>query len=178
MEALKLAQQPASPVQDSTGTDKTEYSEVDSDASYNPNVTTITASTAASHGAPKSILKKKGKPKLTNKEKKERGLAIERIVTTLPLEFRGSDPNLRRHIETVIEGLLDREGRGVAREFLLYAPHATSSLRRFTVPELVKPPDLNQARVNKCMIALVHRKIVRKENSTVRTTSQLVVPKY
>lgn len=35
------------------------------------------------------------------------------------------------------------------------------------VIELVKPPDLNQARVNKCLIALVNRKIVRKENSTV-----------
>ena len=29
------------------------------------------------------------------------------------------------------------------------------------------PPDLNQARVNKCLIALVNRKIVFKENSTV-----------
>jgi hypothetical protein len=35
------------------------------------------------------------------------------------------------------------------------------------VIELIKPPDLNQARVNKCLIALVNRKIVRKENSTV-----------
>lgn len=33
--------------------------------------------------------------------------------------------------------------------------------------ELVKPPDLNQARVNKCLIALVNRKLVRKDNSTV-----------
>lgn len=32
----------------------------------------------------------------------------------------------------------------------------------------MKPPDLNQARVNKCLIALVNRKIVRKDNSTVR----------
>ena len=29
------------------------------------------------------------------------------------------------------------------------------------------PPELNQARVNKCLIALVNRKIVRKDNSTV-----------
>ena len=29
------------------------------------------------------------------------------------------------------------------------------------------PPDLNQARVNKCLIALVNRKIVTKDNSTV-----------
>ena len=36
------------------------------------------------------------------------------------------------------------------------------------VQDLIKPPDLNQARVNKCLIALVNRKIVTKENSTVR----------
>ena len=35
----------------------------------------------------------------------------------------------------------------------------------------MKPPDLNQARVNKCLIALVNRKIVRKDNSTVRLIS-------
>ena len=36
-----------------------------------------------------------------------------------------------------------------------------------TVVAFVKPPDLNQARVNKCLIALVQRKIVSKDNSTV-----------
>ena len=35
------------------------------------------------------------------------------------------------------------------------------------VTDLIAPPDLNQARVNKCLIALVNRKIVLKENSTV-----------
>lgn len=35
------------------------------------------------------------------------------------------------------------------------------------VTDLIAPPDLNQARVNKCLIALVNRKLVRKENSTV-----------
>ena len=38
----------------------------------------------------------------------------------------------------------------------------------------VKPPDLNQARVNKCLIALVNRKIVRKDNSTVRLISSVM----
>lgn len=38
-----------------------------------------------------------------------------------------------------------------------------------SVLEFVKPPDLNQARVNKCLIALVNRKIVQKDNSTVRS---------
>ena len=40
-----------------------------------------------------------------------------------------------------------------------------------SVLELVKPPDLNQARVNKCLIALVNRKIVTKENGTVCSPS-------
>jgi hypothetical protein len=38
------------------------------------------------------------------------------------------------------------------------------------VTDLIVPPDLNQARVNKCLIALVNRKIVHKENSTVCIT--------
>jgi len=67
---------------------------------------------------------------------------------SLPLEFRGSDPTLRRNMETVIEGLMD-------------APNRMAKLL-----DLVKPPDLNQARVNKCLIALVNRKAVKKDNST------------
>jgi DASH complex subunit DAM1 len=43
---------------------------------------------------------------------------------------------------------MDSEGRGVK------------------LTELIRPPDLNQARVNKCHIALVNRKIVQKDNST------------
>jgi len=35
-----------------------------------------------------------------------------------------------------------------------------------TVTELLKP-DLGQARVNKCLIALVNRKVVQKDNGTV-----------
>lgn len=60
-------------------------------------------------------MKKKGKPKLTAKEKKERSFMIDKVISVLPLEFRGNDPNLRRNMETVIEGLLDKEGKGAAR---------------------------------------------------------------
>lgn len=35
------------------------------------------------------------------------------------------------------------------------------------VTDLIVPPDLSQARVNKCLIALVNRKVVRKDNATV-----------
>ncbi|TDL22791.1 hypothetical protein BD410DRAFT_722468 [Rickenella mellea] len=102
---------------------------------------------------PVSILKnggpkKKAKPKLTAKERKERSLAIDKTVSCLPLEFRGQDPNLRRHVEAVIEGLMDSESNGIR------------------MIDLIKPPDLNQARVNKCLIALANRKIVSKDKST------------
>jgi hypothetical protein len=39
---------------------------------------------------------------------------------------------------------------------------------------MIVPPDLNQARVNKCLIALVNRKIVTKDNSTVGGKNVLV----
>jgi len=95
-----------------------------------------------------SKVKKKGKPRLTPKEKKERSIAIEKVTSALPLEFRGSDPTLRRNIEMVIGRLMDSDGRGLK------------------LIEMIVPPDLNQARVNKCLIALVNRKIVTKDNST------------
>lgn len=116
-------------------------------------------------------MKKKPKAKLSAKEKKERSMLADRVITTLPLEFRGSDPNLRRNMETVIEGMLNRQGRGVTRGWLLvflseYLTHVIPM--NDSVVELIKQPDLPQARVNKCLIALVNRKVVRKDNSTVR----------
>ena len=39
------------------------------------------------------------------------------------------------------------------------------------VIEMIVPPDLNQARVNKCLIMLVSRKFVTKDNSTVSARS-------
>ncbi|XP_006463479.1 hypothetical protein AGABI2DRAFT_208298 [Agaricus bisporus var. bisporus H97] len=96
-------------------------------------------------GIPK---KKVLKPKMTAKERKERDLEIERIISALPLEFRGSDPNLRRQMETIIEGILK------------------ASDQTIKLQDLIKPPDLNQARVNKCLIALVNRKVVQKESQS------------
>lgn len=97
---------------------------------------------------PPTKTKKKVKPKLSAKEKKERSMMMEKLISCLPLEFRGSDPNLRRSMESIIEAMMDSEGRGVK------------------LIELIAPPDLNQARVNKCLVALVNRKLVRKDNST------------
>ncbi|KAH9169330.1 DASH complex subunit Dam1-domain-containing protein [Lactarius sanguifluus] len=93
-------------------------------------------------------VKKKGKAKLTPKERKERKIAIDEIITLLPLEFRETNSSLRRNVETVIERLMDSEGRGLK------------------LIEMIVPPDLNQARVNKCLIMLVSRKFVTKDNST------------
>ncbi|KXN87765.1 hypothetical protein AN958_08149 [Leucoagaricus sp. SymC.cos] len=115
-------------------------------------VTTVGNTTGGSalSGVSAGVQKKKVlKPKMTAKERKERDMEIERIISTLPLEFRGSDPTLRKHMETVIEGILKSRDQTVK------------------LPDLIgKPPDLNQARVNKCLIALVNRKVVQKDNST------------
>ncbi|KAI9513402.1 DASH complex subunit Dam1-domain-containing protein [Russula earlei] len=94
--------------------------------------TTTFADGSLAPGSSKSAVakvKKKGKPKLTPKEKKERS-------------------TLRRNIEMVIERLMDSDGRGLK------------------LIDMIVPPDLNQARVNKCLIALVNRKIVTKDSST------------
>ena len=53
---------------------------------------------------------------MTAKEKRERGLELEKILGALPLEFRGDDPNLRRHAEMVIEKFLDNPGEAFSSE--------------------------------------------------------------
>ncbi len=113
MEALKAAHSSPPPLVPDTST---AYTDPGNETTYGANTTNATTSggTSSKMAGTKVIVKKKAKPKLTAKEKKERGIAIERVVTSLPLEFRGSDPNLRRHIELVVEGFLDRESRGVA----------------------------------------------------------------
>ncbi|KAF8155927.1 hypothetical protein B0H34DRAFT_659378 [Crassisporium funariophilum] len=124
--------------------DKTTAS--DADTTYAGNTT---ATTGISSNKSSTVPKKKGaKAKLTAKEKKERSIEIERTIACLPLEFRGSDPGLRRNMETVIEGLMYSSGQALK------------------LTDFISPPDLNQARVNKCLIALVNRKLVQKENST------------
>ncbi|KAL0580693.1 DASH complex subunit dam1 [Marasmius crinis-equi] len=129
----------------------------EADKTTDPNVTiaggdstanTTKQGTAAAAGVKKGPVKGGKKPKMTAKERKERNLELEKIVGYLPLEFRGSDPGLRRNLDAVVEGLMDAPGQ-TAR-----------------ITDLVKPPDLPQARVNKCLIALINRKIVTKDSST------------
>ncbi|KAG1748499.1 DASH complex subunit Dam1-domain-containing protein [Suillus paluster] len=146
--ALKVASAIPPPSRDSEA-DKTMFTETQEfETTYTTNATTRNASTSIAKTASTGVPKKKAKPKLTAREKKERSISLEKIVMSLPLEFRGSDPGLRRNMESVIEVLMDSDGRGLK------------------LIELIKPPDLNQARVNKCLIALVNRKIVQKDNST------------
>jgi len=116
-----------------------------------PNTTT-TIPKPASKLPPPGILKNAngatklpaGKAKLSAKDKKVRDMKIDRVIQLLPLEFRGNDPDLRRVMEGVIGSLMDHEpGRRIA--------------------EIVKPPLMPQGKVNKCLIALVNRKVVEKE---------------
>jgi len=145
LEAIKLAAAAADSRKADLAEDRTTLTEF-TDPEMTFGATNASGQTSKSGTTIK--VKKVAKPKLTAKEKKERSIAIEKIISCLPLEFRGSDPNLRRNMESVIECLMNAQGRGIK------------------LPDLIVPPDLTQARVNKCLIALVNRKIVVKENST------------
>lgn len=115
LETTRATLQPAASSADMTAVETA--TEPGNETTYSANATASGPVGASSEGT-KTIVKKKGKAKLSAREKKERSLSIERIVNTLPLEFRGSDPNLRRQIEIVIEGFLDREGRGLTSMLL------------------------------------------------------------
>lgn len=45
-------------------------------------------------------------------------MAIDKAVTSLPLEFRGNDPALRKNVETVIELLMEAGGHGLKSTLL------------------------------------------------------------
>ncbi|KAJ9097569.1 hypothetical protein QFC20_006144 [Naganishia adeliensis] len=76
-------------------------------------------------------------------ERRKREAAVNAIVDTLPIEYRGSDPIARQMMERVLGHLLDNpQGQRMA--------------------EIVKPLGLPQAKVNKCLIALVGKKAVTK----------------
>ncbi|CAE6479387.1 unnamed protein product [Rhizoctonia solani] len=96
------------------------------------------------------------KPKMTAKEKKERAIAVEKVINALPLEYRGSEPRLRDHMEAIINKLMD----------------APKGLR---VTDCVSPPEIPQARANKCLIALVGRKVVKKSSSGVRHAYHILI---
>lgn len=114
LEAARAVPLPPSP--DISAVDKTALTADNSDIlneTYGTTNTTATATSSKSASNTKGIMKKK-KPVLSAKEKKERGVVIDKVVSALPLEFRGNDPNLRRQIEIVIDKFLSHPDRGIA----------------------------------------------------------------
>ncbi|WVQ75002.1 hypothetical protein IAR50_004610 [Cryptococcus sp. DSM 104548] len=81
--------------------------------------------------------------KATGALKKKRELEVSGIIDTLPLEYRGDNPTERLRMEKVIMKLMENP-EGV------------------TLKDMVLPPDMPQARVNKCLITLVAKKLVSK----------------
>ena len=111
MEAIRAAEAAAAAARRPPTPEKTVESSL---ASANP------ASDKKPPPAKTDVKKKPGaKPKMTAREKRERGLELEKILAALPLEFRGDDPNLRRHIEMVVEKFLDNPGQAFSSECLL-----------------------------------------------------------
>ena len=101
--------------------------------------------------------------------KKKRDLEIGAIIETLPLEYRGSQPSQRLAMEKVIGRLMDSP-QGLVSECCLYTLHLGGIL--ITVADLVSPPDLPHPRVNKCLIALVVKKVVTKSSVAVSIVIQ------
>ncbi|PWN35237.1 uncharacterized protein FA14DRAFT_160468 [Meira miltonrushii] len=91
------------------------------------------------------------KPKITAAEKKKREAAAEQVVDLLPLDYRGGDPSAKRLAMSVILALIAAGQKGIR------------------INEIVRAPDLPQAKVNKCLIALVGAKQVlrRSDNGVV-----------
>jgi hypothetical protein len=66
----------------------------------------------------------------------------------------------------VIERFLDRQDQGLRRTYY-QCIRIYPSYHRPIVMDCIVPPDLNEARVRKCLLALTASKIVRSDNSTV-----------
>ncbi|KIK13527.1 hypothetical protein PISMIDRAFT_688595 [Pisolithus microcarpus 441] len=82
-------------------TDRTTYTEnADCEMTFMTAAIVTSTSTTTAMTKPPTKARKKAKPKLTAKEKKERLMTIEKLIYCLPLEFRGSDP-VRRSIIAV-----------------------------------------------------------------------------
>ena len=106
--------------------------------------------TATSAGASASAAPPK--PKITAAERKKREAAAEQVIELLPLDYRGgSNPSAKRLAMSVILALIAAGQKGIR------------------INEIVRAPDLPQAKVNKCLIALVGAKQVlrRSDNGVV-----------
>lgn len=72
---------------------------------------------------------------------------------------------LRTQIEMVIEALMDNPEKAYKGEQSPNPPLPDHGRRACTASDLVRLPQLNQARVHKCFLALANRKIVTKDAS-------------
>jgi DASH complex subunit DAM1 len=70
-------------------------------------------------------------------------------------------------MEHVIEGIMKARDQTVKCMHIPSNVAFPSKISALLVLDLIKPPDLNQARVNICLIALVNRKVVQKDNGSV-----------
>ncbi|TIA90920.1 hypothetical protein E3P99_01320 [Wallemia hederae] len=92
----------------------------------------------------------KTKPKVVSVQlRKKREAFVDSVIESLPLEYRGSQPALRNAMASVLHALMKHQC-------------TTPDGSGIRVPDLVKQPELPQAKVNKCLIALVQKKAVLK----------------
>ncbi|CBQ72409.1 conserved hypothetical protein [Sporisorium reilianum SRZ2] len=89
------------------------------------------------------------KPKMTLAQKKKREAYTDEIIETLPLEYRGggNDPKQNAIAKHVCMALLAAGGKGLR------------------IAEIVKNPEMSQAKINKTLIALVAAKHVVKTSN-------------
>ncbi len=89
------------------------------------------------------------KPKMTLAQKKKREAYTDEIIETLPLEYRGggNDPKQNTIAKYVCMALLAAGNKGVR------------------IAEIVKNPEMTQAKINKTLIALVAAKHVVKTSN-------------
>lgn len=107
--------------------------------------TTATATAAGAGGGG-------AKPKMTLAQKKKREAYTDEIIETLPLEYRGggNDPKQNAIAKHVCMALLAAGTKGLR------------------IAEIVKSPEMSQAKINKTLIALVAAKHVVKTSNNVR----------
>ena len=95
------------------------------------------------------------KPKMTLAQKKKREAYTDEIIETLPLEYRGggNDPKQNAIAKHVCMALLAAGAKGLR------------------IVDIVKNPEMSQAKINKTLIALVAAKHVVKASNNVSNAS-------
>ncbi|GAC93000.1 hypothetical protein PHSY_000561 [Pseudozyma hubeiensis SY62] len=109
-----------------------------------------TTGAAAKKPAPSAAAAGAAKPKMTLAQKKKREAYSDEIIETLPLEYRsGNEPKQNAIAKHVCMALLAAGGKGLR------------------IADIVKTPEMSQAKINKTLIALVAAKHVVKESGGV-----------